>query len=116
MTELRARVSALLEALVAAFRTPTEHFVHQKALSCTKCSKNTYSYTSGPPGVQNSFHHRSINKLHTYIMIKKQPYTAPEAETLELRFEGVICGSLQPNGTESGNVIDSSGYGFTSWD
>ena len=27
-------------------------------------------------------------------MIKKQPYTAPEAETLEVRTEGIICDSL----------------------
>ncbi len=26
-------------------------------------------------------------------MIKKQPYTAPEAETLEVKYEGIICDS-----------------------
>ena len=35
-------------------------------------------------------------------MIKKQPYTAPEAETLVVRFEGVLCGS--PNEYYSGGA------------
>ena len=38
-------------------------------------------------------------------MIKKQPYTAPEAETLVVRFEGMICLSYGEKG-EAGTVDD----------
>ena len=45
-------------------------------------------------------------------MIKKQPYTAPEAETLVVRFEGVLCGSPEygDNGAAGGDTGDEN-YG-----
>lgn len=38
-------------------------------------------------------------------MIQKQTYTAPEAETLVIRFEGMIClsGDGNPNAWTAGN-------------
>ena len=50
-------------------------------------------------------------------MVKiKETYVSPTTEALELRCEGVVCGSIQANGTESGNVKDPSDFGFSSWD
>ena len=46
----------------------------------------------------------------------KQAYETPTTETLVVRFEGAILdGSIQSNGTQSGNVIDPNDVGFNSW-
>ena len=47
----------------------------------------------------------------------KQTYEAPEAETLVVRFEGVVCTSpgYSPNGLQQGN-INNGGGAFDDWD
>jgi len=49
---------------------------------------------------------------------QKQTYEAPAAETLVVRFEGVICTSpaVGANGLQGGNVINGGSAGFDGWD
>lgn len=47
----------------------------------------------------------------------KMGYEAPSFTCLEVRYEvNIMSGQIQANGTETGNVLDPSTYGFDNWD
>ena len=50
------------------------------------------------------------------IMIKKELYSAPTAETFEVQIEGVVCGSYGETGTAGGSLgLDDDDFDFGSF-
>ena len=59
-----------------------------------------------------NFEIQIANKTINYmLMIKKELYTSPEVKVFNVRIEGVVCTSTNPdNCTET---LDGSGFDFT---